>query len=516
MALVAKKIEPSDNHEGREVVGEINKTYTSEIVIALCGPIGSPLHKVGESISNKLVGKFDYEKCETIRLSNFIQQHSLNVNIPINGASESKRISSLIQAGDALRKKYTPNVLAQLAVYQIRMEREKNKNDHGDEGYKPRRVCHIIDSIKNQEELDFLRLIYGDMLFVIGVFSPLPLREKNLATRGMSTSEIYSLIDRDSGAELDEGQTVRKTFPNSDIFLRIDKNTDTHLEKRVERFLNLILGVGVITPTRSETAMYAAAMASANSACLSRQVGACITDINGHILSVGWNDVPKHGGGLYTNLHNDDMGNTESDYRCWNLGGKCFNDEEKDILSDEIVAALEGLIQPDKISEAKKIIRKTDRLKNLIEFSRAIHAEMHAIINSGLTSGNKMVKGKLYATTYPCHSCARHIIAAGIEEVYFIEPYRKSLALKLHSDAITEVEKDTTKVRLLAYDGVAPSRYLSLFRVPPGSRKKDGKMVKVSPHTVKPRSIKSMAALAALEGIVTTSQDLKHLLRLEE
>jgi deoxycytidylate deaminase len=127
---------------------------------------------------------------------------------------------------------------------------------------------------------------------------------------------------------------------------------------------------------------------------------------------------------------------------------------------------------------------------------------MHAILTAGRLAGDKINGGKLFCTTYPCHSCARHIIAAGITEVYYIEPYRKSLATKLHSDSITEDESDGKKVRLLPYDGVAPARYLRLFRVPQDSRKKEGKMIQVDPKTATPRFDKTMAALPELEALV--------------
>ena len=74
---------------------------------------------------------------------------------------------------------------------------------------------------------------------------------------------------------------------------------------------------------------------------------------------------------------------------------------------------------------------------------------MHAIISGSQLSGSKMINGKLFCTTYPCHNCARHIIVAGIKEVYYIEPYVKSLCLTLHDDAITEDENSTEKVRIL-------------------------------------------------------------------
>jgi hypothetical protein len=45
----------------------------------------------------------------------------------------------------------------------------------------------------------------------------------------------------------------------------------------------------------------------------------------------------------------------------------------------------------------------------------------------------------MYVTAFPCHYCARHIVAAGIDEVQFIEPYPKSRALDLHGDSITQI-----------------------------------------------------------------------------
>lgn len=90
-------------------------------------------------------------------------------------------------------------------------------------------------------------------------------------------------------------------------------------------------------------------------------------------------------------------------------------------------------------------------------------------------------------TTYPCHNCARHIVAAGIREVVYIEPYPKSLAVKLHGDSIMELTRradnahgggspdrkrrddakkkpeDTEKVHFRLFSGVAPKRFATLF-----------------------------------------------------
>ncbi|MFO0115476.1 MAG: anti-phage dCTP deaminase [Betaproteobacteria bacterium] len=494
-----------------ETTQKIESTHTSELVIALCGPIGSPLHDVADTRKEMLTNTFGYEKCETLRLSKFIEERG-SVN---TGNSEFDRINGLIVAGNELRSRYGANVLAELAVHSIRLERERFKSESGAAAYETRRICHIIDSIKNQEELELLKTIYRDMLYVVGVFSPLEIRVANLGKRGIEDPDIWRLIDRDSGEESKTGQTVRDTFPQSDFFLRVDRGADIQVNRRVERFLHLMLGTKILTPTAGESAMYAAASAAGNSACLSRQVGAAIADTEGQVLSIGWNDVLKAGGGLYTASSSAEA-LQENDMRCWNRGGgKCFNDEEKDLLANAVAEFLvsENIIDEDKRALAASTIAKTSKLRGLIEFSRSIHAEMHAILSAARSNGSKIAGGKLFVTTYPCHSCARHIIAAGIKEVYYIEPYRKSLAMKLHDDAISESETANADfVKVLPYDGVAPSKYLALFRMKPDSRKKAGKMIKIVAKDAMPRLEKSLEALPALEGIVVKSLTSKKLI----
>jgi deoxycytidylate deaminase len=500
-----------ENVEGDfDAKAKIQSSHTSELVIALCGPIGSPLHKVAGAFKECLEKDFGYEPCTILKLSEHIEKHKGQA--PSSSAFD--RIKYLIERGDDLREEHGSGVLAELAVSEIVLERQKYKASNASPTFEPRRICHIIDSIKNQEELDLLRLVYRDMVYFVGVYAPMPARVKALGQSGMTLAQIYDLIDQDSGEEILHGQTVRDTFPNADFFLRIDADTDTQVKTRVERFLNLILGTKVITPTTSETAMYFAASAAGNSACLSRQVGAAITDADGDMVAVGWNDVPKFGGNLYMATPTEDP-NSDKDHRCWNLkGGICFNDDEKSLISqlliDELVKS--GAIpEPQRATALKTIVGNT-KLKNLIEFSRSVHAEMHAIINAGRLSGNPMEGGKMFITTYPCHSCARHIVAAGVKEVYYIEPYRKSLATKLHSDAITEDEADNSKVRILPYDGVAPARYLKLFRAPRDSRKEAGKMLKIDPKKAQPRFDKTLEALPTLEAMVVKGLQAKRLL----
>lgn len=320
----------------------------------------------------------------------------------------------------------------------------------------------------------------------------------------MSVSEVYEIIDRDSGEEIGYGQQVRDTFEKADFFIRVDTKDHSALSAIIERYLDLIFGTKIVTPTRAETAMHHAWVAAGNSACLSRQVGAALTDRKGELVSVGWNDVPKFGGGLYQ----VERGQT-ADLRCYNNGQKCYNDEEKSLLVSEIFKSLVSskLVEEGSFLEFVKCLQKS-RIRGLIEFSRSIHAEMHAILNANKSEGERIQDGILYVTTYPCHSCARHIIASGVSEVYYIEPYRKSLAIRLHDDAVSEDENDTKKLKILPYDGVSPRKYLDLFSGMAGRRKGDGgRLMKHDRKTANPILSESTEGFPVKESLVVATID---------
>lgn len=342
-----KHVDVKKNSEERNTEDLLRETNTAELVIALCGPIGSPIKLVRDSFQESLRHKYGYD-CKVIRLSEIIKENSSN---QIPESPLNKRIEALIKEGNDLRGKYGPSILADLAVAKMRIDREQFKEAKGFSTHKGRRTCYIIDSIKNQAEFDLLRQVYREVLYVVGVFSPMPQRERNLSQDIQdSTGEmVKALIEKDASSSGEIGQTVSDTFPQSDFFLRVDGNSRNALNIKVERFLDLILGVRIVTPTADESAMYAAASAAGNSACMSRQVGAAVTSEDGQLLSVGWNDVPKAFGGLYQNDYKKDSGG-ESDFRCHNKGGKCYNDEEKSALAKNIIDTLGS----DLIDESKK------------------------------------------------------------------------------------------------------------------------------------------------------------------
>jgi deoxycytidylate deaminase len=91
---------------------------------------------------------------------------------------------------------------------------------------------------------------------------------------------------------------------------------------------------------------------------------------------------------------------------------------------------------------------------------------MEALLSCG-RQGISTVGAEIFCTTFPCHNCAKHIIAAGIKRVVFIEPYAKSKALEFHDDAITtsyvDMASSGDRVSFEAFSGIGPRRFYDLF-----------------------------------------------------
>ncbi len=503
MSSTALKIKLENNSSTTTLIKEtIFQSHTPEVIIGFCGPIGTDIHFVVDRFVSIMTNDYGY-RVEKIQLSKLIQQYSKSFEFDSIKHSPYEYYQKLINAGNELRKKHNSSVLAELAINEIAVDRETRKND---------RVCYVVDSIKNKEELELFKMVYGDLFYFVGVFAHLENRINHLEDLKLKRDEVFKLIDRDSGEEIQFGQKVTNTFIESDFFIRIDKSAHTNIDPKIKRFLSLVFCSDIITPTKSETAIYHATAAAGNSACLSRQVGACLTDNRGEIMSVGWNDVPKSGGGLYTFSEEDPLG--QKDNRCMNLkGGVCFNDLEKSVIKNELVKDFinQGLVKKEDEKKLMNLIEKS-RIKELIEFSRAVHAEMHAII----TAGKSVVNGVLYCTTYPCHNCARHIVASGIKTVYYIEPYRKSLATKLHRDSLSEDVSKIEKVRVLMFEGISPRSYLHFFKMNSIKRKSKGKKLIHLQKNKLPKKTLSLKAIPVLEGEITKHLKEKKLISIND
>ncbi len=461
---------------------DVSRRRTPELVIAFVGAAGSGVTSVADAFSKTLKKDFDYVP-HKVKVSDFIKDYAQLSGKPIaQSLSKSDQIIQMQNTGNALRESRGSNHLAKLCIENIAQWRVNEQGYQASEdeleGQKKlgpplaKRWVHIINELKHPDEVKMLRDVYGDLFWLVAVLADEKSMERGLTKQQMSKVEAAEIIRRDENEAHLFGQKVRDTVQLADYFIRNDPDHLKELDAKALRFLDLIFNIQVVTPSIDEAGMSEAFAAAANSACLSRQVGAAAYSDNDELLGVGWNDVPRFGGGLYSS---DD----EEDNRCFAYGGGiCHNDDRKDKLNDQIAAALEGKgVLKTNIPRAEVVFAlKTTDIRSLIEYSRSVHAEMAAILSVARQGKAGLVSGTLYVTTFPCHSCARHIIAAGIHRVVYVEPYPKSLATELHDDALFSGfgESIAGKVQFEPYEGIAPRNIFRLFKHGI-ERKEDGK-----------------------------------------
>ena len=469
-------------------VPSISDRRTDELVLAVVGPVGSGCTRVGELLAQILSATFGYS-VTTHKLSKIASESAelLGPNRPPIGAA-ADRVSGLQKTGNELRKKFGEDYLAAKCIEKIARwrDQEATAKSHGGEPVPERkRQVHILDSIKNPAEVRLLRETYGDLFWLFGVFAPIEVRRLRLRTlKGFDTAALDAIIAHDYKETDSYGQSVRDSFFQADFFVRNDQSNDSRLTRDVTRYLEILFGIPVHTPTVDELSMYAAYSQAMGSACLSRQVGAAIVSSAGDVIGLGGNDVPKFNGGLY---RTEDLDN---DHRCFKWGTKlCHNDQQKRALYEQIYESLsnEGLLAAGVGKEKLTIAVAKTEVRSLIEYSRAVHAEMEAIISVARGQKAGLIGATMYSTTYPCHSCARHIVASGIHSVVYVEPYPKSRAFELHNDAISESEADIgTKLVFLQYNGIAPKHALRLFRSERNRKTSNGLLVSSDRKTARP------------------------------
>lgn len=461
-----------------ELMGTAEEIPTSfeeaEIIFGLVYALGTEVDPV-ISVLEDYIKRFEYSP-HSIRISDYLKR----VRLPSvkKGNGEYGRMQYLIDKGNvACEKAHHKDFLALAAVSEISNSREL---DPQQKIKKPHlRKAHILRSLKRPEEVYRLRQIYRPGFFLIGIFASEKERLEYLTTRkNLNLEDARRIMQTDQNDEIEFGQRTRDTFHLADVFVQ---TKDALYKRELERFLDLVFGEKFITPKRDEYGMFIAASAASRSAQFGRQVGAAVLTQDGDVLSVGCNEVPRAGGGSYWPEDPDD-------YRD-HVRKRDSNDEIRTEIENSILDRLQPFLDKTKPLPSKPGILRGTKLSDITEYGRAVHAEMDAIL--GCARVGVSPKGAvLYTTTFPCHNCARHIVAAGISHVVYVEPYPKSRARDLHSDAIDLGENDQDqqspdkqrKIPFAPFVGIGPRRYLDLFSMDlssgrPRTRKIGGAMV---------------------------------------
>jgi deoxycytidylate deaminase len=436
----------------------------SELVIGLVGAVGADLEAVIKVIEERL-RIFKYSVSQVRVSSDIIPTVA---KTPETHPGEYERINALMDAGDEARRFAKNNSILALGVAANIAATRPSDRTTREQKHCPRKA-YVINSLKHPEEVARLREIYPTGFYLIGVYSDAERRHRRLTTeKRLTPQQADRLMRRDENEYLAHGQRTSDTFHLSDFFVRVDENQD-RLKSSLWRILDVLFGCPHLTPTFDEYAMFMAFSASLRSADLSRQVGAVVTRHN-EIIATGANDCPRFGGGLYWPTYDATTSSIVDvvqgrDY----TRGQDSNDAEQLKIIEEIVGAAGDLV-PD--PESLRLTLANSPIKDLTEYGRVVHAEMEAILSCARNHVSSR-DATLYCTTFPCHNCAKHIIAAGIVRVVYVEPYPKSKALEFHTDSATLAFSDggatATRVYFEPFVGVGPRRFFDLFSMKLGS-----------------------------------------------
>lgn len=494
---MASRLKPVNENLGSRVETisssqELTKSLASnELVFGIVGHVGSGTSTAAESLRDILetAGSGDARRNVSILkardvIASWANHHG--EQLPAETDPKMKQVERYQDLGDLMRKNGDHAAVARGLIRNIRMRRAELQSTPLDETKpvvpdgSPR--AYILDSIRHPAEVYLLRRAYGEAFVLVGVVCEQAVRAERISKkyRDAGLDDAEKFMRRDAKAGEKHGQRVSDAFHLSDYFVdntasrfiggdARKPNPKWDIPDHLERLVRLVTHLQIERPKIEETAMHAAGGAAMRSSCLSRQVGAALLDRNGNIVATGENEVPRAGGGVY----GEESDNSSGDYRCFVDRKFCSNTTEQNEISEELADHLTTLFDGNANREQLVEALRSSRVGELLEFSRAVHAEMDAVLEAG-RKGVSTVGCRVFVTTFPCHYCARHLVSAGVDEVQFIEPYPKSKAIKLHGDSIQLDDSDGTwerpsvngggKVLFRPFTGVAPRMYRRAFQ----------------------------------------------------
>lgn len=210
-------------------------------------------------------------------------------------------------------------------------------------------------------------------------------------------------------------------------------------EEQLMKLVALIHQPGIITPSAAERAMQIANTAKLNSGCISRKVGAVVTNSEYYILSVGWNDVPK--GHTPCNLRDvTDFQVTpiknEKHYSKFEKGDATgtstykYKGEIPGNFKDALVeyfhsslATMGADLNGKNCSFCFKTVHNHYEGESNQVHTRSLHAEENAMLQITKLGGVPEKDGYLFTTASPCELCSKKAYQLGIKKIFYIDPY---------------------------------------------------------------------------------------------
>lgn len=332
----------------------------------------------------------------------------------------------------------------------------------------------VIDSLKNSLEINYFRERYSGFYLlssnrdedevdqylekkIKGLGFPLKKRRQIIKEIRDIDNIHYNTSDFKQGKFTTPD--IENCIQKADYYIYLDKAPECEpvhydpseyrylsLKLQMLKFLALIYKPGIVTPSALERSMQLAFSSKYNSGCISRQVGAVVTDSNYSVKSVGWNEVPQ--GQTPCTLRNlkelvdSDRTHVYSDYERngGNYNGQTFKQKVNETLiavygkKSDFFNNLNGHNCPYCFKDFHNAFEGKENQVH----TRSLHAEENAMLQISKYGGQPLNGGILFTTASPCELCSKKAFQLGIVKIFYIDPYpgiAKQQILKAGNDA---------------------------------------------------------------------------------
>jgi deoxycytidylate deaminase len=366
----------------------------------------------------------------------------------------------------------------------------------------------IIDSLRNPFEIMFFRQRYS-AFYIIAVNRQTEHAETELKNdykghypvlrevleeeyKGGKGKEFYKQYVRSCIEKADIHITFR-TKEETDVLNKSRKdNTSPYFswQMQILKYLALIEHPGLITPSPEERCMQMAYTAKYNSGCISRQVGAAITDESYSLKAIGWNNTPEgqvpcllRKAEVLMNASKESIEEQtllEHELRAYSEA----NTKAPEELVKKLNVDLQAFTPFEKSDEKFRLALQSNYVQQVADnrdllngrnvcicfkslhnscydgknqvHTRSLHAEESAFLQVTKYGGTAIKDGKLFTTASPCELCAKKAYQLGIKVIYYVDPYPG-----ISEKQILNTGKNPPEVRL--FNGAIGNAYHWLY-----------------------------------------------------
>lgn len=353
-----------------------------------------------------------------------------------------------------------PSCLAHKINQIIKMRRELDKTLN-------RPTLIVIDALRNPYEVLYFRERYS-AFYLMSVNTTEKIRMEKLFQKGYRVDEVQDLDNGEKEKkEISKGFQeidIDKCIELSDIHLTHDGTEDDknrRLINQIFTYISLILHPGLVPPSPLERIMQIAYTAKLNSGCLSRQVGAAVTNQYFSVMSVGWNTAAEgQTPCTLRSLYDLEAKEDEDAFSNYEKEDKDFSNYIKGLKlaydEDEKVKNLKGLTLSFCFKDIHNQVR-TNQMYNQVH-TRSLHAEENAFLQLAKYGSVGVKGGKLFTTASCCELCAKKAYQLGIKDIYYIDAYPG-----ISQKHILESGPNANRPQMHLFTGAIGRAYVNLY-----------------------------------------------------